>query len=70
MKRLKVKDIKMRKMIIAVMVMMSVNCFAYTMCDMDGTNCRDSSSTCDMNGSNCHKQNEICDMDGTNCRTM
>lgn len=60
----------MKKLIALVMMLVAVNSFSYTMCDMDGGNCKDSRAKCNMDGSNCRLPNEICNMDGTHCRTM
>lgn len=60
----------MKIIVLSVLMLISSPGMAYTMCDMNGKNCRDTRQTCDMNGSNCRYPDEICDMDGTHCQRM
>lgn len=53
-----------------LLLLSSVNSMAYTMCDLNGGNCRDTAAKCNVDGSNCRMPNEICDIDGTHCRAM
>jgi len=44
----------MRVIILSLLILFNASAFAYTTCDMDGKNCKDSADVCDMDGKNCH----------------